>query len=125
MGQLPRRSGRREGTSMREVACAVCGAVYRFAPADIPPAGKTLTCAKCKARVVVPGSGAPAMAGGAGDVIDLADLPAARRIPAPPPAARSSDGSGLPVCTLNTADLGLDLSVGIGRSMSWELRAAG
>jgi tetratricopeptide (TPR) repeat protein len=94
---------------MKEVACAVCGAVYRFAPADIPPAGKTLTCAKCKARVIVPGSGAPVMAGGAGDVIDLADLPAARRIPVPPQVARSSDGIDLPMPTLNTEDLGLEL----------------
>lgn len=97
---------------MKEVACAVCGAVYRFAPADIPPAGKTLTCAKCKARVVVPGSGAPAMAGGSGDVIDLADLPAPKRVPVPPapaPGARAGDGIDLPMPSLNTADLGLDL----------------
>ncbi len=97
---------------MKEVACAVCGAVYRFAPAEIPPAGKTLTCAKCKARVVVPGSGgSPAMAGGAGDVIDLADLPAPKRVPAPGAAARDrhSDGIDLPMPSLSTSDLGLDL----------------
>ncbi len=102
---------------MKEVACAVCGAVYRFAPAEIPPAGKTLTCAKCKARVVVPGD-AP-MAGGAGDVIDLADLPAPRRIPAPPPPrARPAEPLDLPMpslarpgssAPLSTADLGIDL----------------
>jgi predicted Zn finger-like uncharacterized protein len=70
---------------MKEVACAVCGAMYRFPAADIPPAGKTVSCAKCKARIVVPGDAA----GGTGDVIDLADLPAPRR-PAPTgaPAAR-------------------------------------
>ena len=60
---------------MKEVACAVCGAMYRFPAADIPPAGKTVSCAKCKARIVVPGD----VAGGTGDVIDLADLPAPRR----------------------------------------------
>ena len=58
---------------MKEVACAVCGAVYRFPAAEIPAAGKTVTCAKCKARIVVPG----AVAGGTGDVIDLAALDAA------------------------------------------------
>ncbi|HUQ03046.1 MAG TPA: tetratricopeptide repeat protein [Kofleriaceae bacterium] len=96
---------------MKEVACAVCGAVYRFAPADIPPAGKTLTCAKCKARVVVPGSGTPAMAGGKGDVIDLADLPAPRRVPAPAAPALSgrAETIDLPMPSVSTADLGLDL----------------
>ena len=95
---------------MKEVACAVCGAVYRFAPADIPPAGKTLTCAKCKARVVVPGSDAPAMAGGKGDVIDLADLPGPRRVAAPAaPPPRSGNTIDLPMPSLSTADLGLEL----------------
>ena len=51
---------------MKEVACAVCGAVYRFAAEDIPPTGKTVTCAKCKARVVVPPQDLP-LAGGTGD----------------------------------------------------------
>ncbi|MEZ4398873.1 MAG: tetratricopeptide repeat protein [Kofleriaceae bacterium] len=64
---------------MKEVACAVCGAMYRFPAAEIPPAGKTVTCAKCKARIVVHGEAA----GAAGDVIDLADLPAPRRAAAP------------------------------------------
>ena len=63
---------------MKEVACAVCGAMYRFPAAEIPPAGKTVTCAKCKARIVVPGDAA----GGTGDVINLSDLPAPKR-PAP------------------------------------------
>ena len=95
---------------MKEVACAVCGAVYRFAPADIPPAGKTLTCAKCKARVVVPGSDPMAMAGGKGDVIDLGDLPGPRRVPVPSPLApRSGNTIDLPMPSLSTADLGLDL----------------
>jgi|JI10StandDraft_1071094.scaffolds.fasta_scaffold03781_11 predicted Zn finger-like uncharacterized protein len=65
---------------MMEVACAVCGAAYRFAPADLPPAGTTVTCAKCKARIVIPARAA----GATGDVIDLADLPAPRRGTAPP-----------------------------------------
>ncbi len=95
---------------MKEVACAVCGAVYRFAPAEIPPAGKTLTCAKCKARVVVPGSGAPSMAGGAGDVISLADIPPPRRVPMPTSGStREADGIDLPMPSLSTSDLGLDL----------------
>ena len=82
---------------MKEVACAVCGAVYRFAPADIPPAGKSVTCAKCKARIQIPGA-APEMSGGAGDVIDLADLPAPKR-PGPPPLMSSDP------LTLDSIDL--------------------
>ena len=74
---------------MMEVACAVCGAVYRFAPTDIPPSGKTVTCAKCKARIVVAGSAA----GGTGDTIDLADLPAPKRMPSPPPRPASPAGA--------------------------------
>ncbi|HVV84817.1 MAG TPA: MJ0042-type zinc finger domain-containing protein, partial [Kofleriaceae bacterium] len=57
---------------MLEVACAVCGAVYRFSPTDVPAGGKTVTCARCKARIVVQAPPPPPpMAGGTGDVIDL------------------------------------------------------
>ncbi len=77
---------------MKEVACAVCGAMYRFSAADIPPAGKTVSCAKCKARIVVPGEAA----GGAGDVIDLADLPAPRRPAAPQVPGARVEASDLP-----------------------------
>ncbi|MBK9035166.1 MAG: tetratricopeptide repeat protein [Myxococcales bacterium] len=77
---------------MKEVACAVCGAMYRFPAADIPPAGKTVTCAKCKARIVVPGD----VAGGPGDVIDLADLPAPRRPAATSVPGRSVESVDLP-----------------------------
>ena len=57
---------------MLEVACAVCGAVYRFPRIDIPVGGKTVACAKCKARIVVqPPPPPPPMIGGTGDVIDL------------------------------------------------------
>jgi len=72
---------------MKEVACAVCGALHRFPAAEIPATGKTVTCTKCKARIVVPPFELP-MTGGTGDVIDLADLPAPRR--AAPPAARTA-----------------------------------
>ncbi len=103
---------------MMEVACAVCGAVYRFAPGDIPPGGKTVSCAACKARIGIPG----ASGGGAGDKIDLADLPAPKRISSPPrppdggsPPRPEMDSIDLPPprgavpSGLSTTDLGLDL----------------
>ena len=99
---------------MLEVACAVCGAVYRFSSGDVPPGGKTVTCAKCKSRIVVQAPPPPPpMMGGTGDIIDLGpaiggpvdvpratadilDLPAPRLVPSSPadildlPAPRSA-----------------------------------
>ena len=57
----------------------MCGAPYRFEAADVPPTGKTVACGKCRARIVIPPQDLP-LAGGTGDVIDLADLPAPRRL---------------------------------------------
>src|SRR5688500_18832012 len=73
---------------MIEVTCGTCGSMSRHAEADVPPGGKTVTCAKCKARIHVPHprvSGAmpaipaPNAGGGTGDVINLSDLPAPKR----------------------------------------------
>ena len=86
---------------MIEVTCGACGSASRFSEADVPPGGKTVTCAKCKARIQVPPpriSGAmpaipaPSSSGGTGDVINLSDLPAPKR---PSPLA----GAKLPPLT--------------------------
>lgn len=81
---------------MLEVACAVCGAVYRFSPTDVPAGGKTVTCARCKARIVVQAPPPPPpMDGGTGDVIDLGGGGPPRDIvdlPAPRPASAGQIG---------------------------------
>src|SRR5688572_19201243 len=75
---------------MIEVTCGACGTTHRFADGDVPPGGKTVACTRCKARIQVPGRapgadllsfdlGEPALSGGTGDVIDLAELPVPKR----------------------------------------------
>ena len=59
---------------MIEVTCGACGSTLRFAEADVPPGGKTVTCTQCKARVAIPprvpmpSIPAPNAGGGTGDV---------------------------------------------------------
>jgi predicted Zn finger-like uncharacterized protein len=119
---------------MIEVTCGACGTTHRFADGDVPAAGKTVTCARCKARIQVPGqpgrpeAGAfsldlePDVSGGTGDVIDLAELPAPKR-PAGPGAAagkpRNPDAFGPPPITSPIPTLDLDaLMSGVKESQS-------
>src|SRR5689334_15624771 len=81
---------------MIEVTCGACGTTNRFAESEVPPGGRTATCTACKAKLQVPGAAAakkgplgagpslaafdaPELGGGTGDIIDLAELPSARR----------------------------------------------
>jgi tetratricopeptide (TPR) repeat protein len=108
---------------MIEVTCGACGTTHRFADGDVPAAGKMVTCARCKARIRVPGAAeadlldlAEPAAGGTGDVIDLADLPAPKRSPGAPQGKKSTAAASgpppitSPIPTLDIAGLAADVA---------------
>jgi tetratricopeptide (TPR) repeat protein len=107
---------------MIEVTCGACGTTHRFADGDVPAAGKMVTCARCKARIAVPGPGgglldlAGPAAGGTGDVIDLADLPAPKRTTGAAQGKKSTAAASgpppitSPIPTLGIAGLAADVA---------------
>jgi tetratricopeptide (TPR) repeat protein len=108
---------------MIEVTCGACGTTHRFADGDVPAAGKMVTCARCKARLRVPGPAdagfldlAEPAAGGTGDVIDLADLPAPKRSAGPAQGKKSTAAASgpppitSPIPTLDIAGLAADVA---------------
>jgi tetratricopeptide (TPR) repeat protein len=107
---------------MIEATCSACGTLNRVPEANVPVGAKFITCAGCKARVAIPGAAPSAPATGkspppmprsplavpppakSADVIDLADLPAPRRVPAP--ALKPSRTTGqIPIPALDLDDL--------------------
>ncbi|HUS29466.1 MAG TPA: tetratricopeptide repeat protein [Kofleriaceae bacterium] len=108
---------------MIEATCAACGTVARIAESDVPVGAKFVTCASCKARVVLPQQAAsstpakgiksvsipaipktppPIPAKGRSDTIDLADLPAPKRSS---PLAGAEPSKPAPRSALSGADL--------------------
>jgi hypothetical protein len=80
---------------MIQVTCGACGAMQELVDADVPPGGKSITCASCKSRIAVPGS-KPATASAA-----LPDLPAPRR---PSPLAAAGPAKPAPRSALSSVE---------------------
>jgi tetratricopeptide (TPR) repeat protein len=89
---------------MIEATCSACGTLNRVSEASVPGNAKFVACAECKARIALPAAPLPKLppaipkvpppgpAAKPDDVIDLADLPAPKRLsalgPPPKPAAK-------------------------------------